>query len=176
MIKNPKLIIYKTDTVYGLGCRIFDDDSVSKIYSLKGKDFKDNLSFLVSDPKEIPYYASVSNAQMSKIKELLKKGSHYTFVLEKRFDMHANISHDDEVGIRIIQNPEITRLIERFGPLVTTSANIHGESAPKRFEDISPTIISAVKKERGLIINGGDCYYGKPSIVYDLVHDRIKRE
>lgn len=177
--KDAKLIVYKTDTVYGLGCRIFDDESIEKIYKIKGKSFNENLSFLVRDIKEIPYYASVSQNQMDKIKELLKKGSHYTFALKKRYDMHSKVSNNEEIGIRVAQTPDLIRLVDYFGPIVTTSANIHGEPAPKRFEDIDKRIIKSVKEYRGrkreVIINGGNCYYGRPSIVYDLVNDRIKR-
>lgn len=164
------IIIYPTDTVYGLGCSIFDYDSVNKIYKIKGKSFKENLSFLVNSVEEISEYAEITSREFNKIKDLLKKGSNYTFCLRKRNDFNSNVSHNGEIGIRVIKNNAIKGLIIKFGPFVTTSANVHGQNAPKNIKEVSNKIIKSAK-----LIVKGTCYYGKPSIVYDLINDRIKR-
>ena len=101
---------------------------------------------------------------------MLKKGSHYTFIVKKRNDLNKNvqscinlISKDDKIGIRVIKHP--------FDyPIISTSANVHGEKTVKRYEDLDEKIIKAAD-----IVIKGECYYGKPSIVYDLVENKIIR-
>jgi len=167
------IAIFRTDTLYGVGCNINEFKEVNRIYRIKGKSFNENLSFLVTDVNEIMNYAEVSSKQFEKVRDLLKKGSHYTFCFKKRKDVSLNLSKNDEIGIRVLNNSD-TRIITKLlgGPVICTSANIHGTEAPKRFEDIDKIILGSAE----IKLNSGDCYYGKASIVYDLVNDRIKRE
>ena len=167
------IAIFRTDTLYGLGCNINDFEEVNKIYRIKNKPFTENLSFLVTDVNEIMSYAEVSSLEFGKIKDLLKQGSHYTFILRKKQDINLNLSKNNEIGIRVLDNSDtriITRLLE--GPVICTSANIHGTKAPKRFEDIDKKVLDSAE----IKMNSGDCYYGKASIVYNLINDRVIRE
>jgi L-threonylcarbamoyladenylate synthase len=166
------IIIYPTDTVFGLGCGLFDYNSITKIYKLKGKNFKEPLSFAVSNVKEIELYADVSAKDIDKIKELLKQGSHYTFVAKQKFKHPCidRIAKNGKIGIRVLNTPLIQKLTE-FAPIISTSANVHGEKTARRYEDLDERIIRAAD-----IAIKGECHYGKPSIVYDLVDDRILRK
>ena len=166
------IIVYPTDTVFGLGCSLFDYNSITKIYEFKGKEFKEPLSFAVSSVEELEFYADVSEKELGKIKDLLKQGSHYTFVAKQklRHPCIDRIAKDGKIGIRVLNTPLIQRLTE-FAPIITTSANIHGEKTVKRYEDLD----ERVKDVADLLISG-ECDYGKPSIVYDLVEGRILRD
>ena len=166
------IIVYPTDTVFGLGCSLFDYNSITKIYEFKGKEFKEPLSFAVSSVEELEFYADVSEKELGKIKDLLKQGSHYTFVAKQKLRHQCidRIAKDGKIGIRVLNMPLIQRLTE-FAPIITTSANIHGEKPAEKYMDINEKI-----KDAADLLISGKCYYGKPSIVYDLVEDRILRE
>jgi L-threonylcarbamoyladenylate synthase len=173
-LKNGGIIDYPTDTVIGRGCNLWNYNSVKRIYQMKGKDFNEPLSFACSSIEEIKAYADISFREIDKIKQLLKSGSHYTFILKAKVK-HPSIdiiSRNKKIGIRIIDHPTVKMLTKYAGPIITTSANFHNEKAPKSIDELTK---SEFAKSADLTISG-KCYYGKPSIVYDLVDDRIIRD
>ena len=172
-LKNGGIICYPTDTVFGLGCSINNYSSIKRIYEIKGRGFNEPLSFAVNNIEELIKYADVNGKQLGKIKELIAKRKHYTFILKKKYGNPCIdlISKDNKIGIRIINHPIVEFLTDYAGPIITTSANMHGRPAVKNIEDLDSKIMSA----SDLTIDG-KCNYGKASIVYDLVDDKIIRK
>ena len=175
-LKQKRAIIHPTDTVFGLAACIDDYNSIKKIYEIKGKDFNEPLSFACRDINEMEKYMELDFKKIGKIKDLLRKGSHYTFVAERKLTMDRNIdscldliSKNNKIGIRIIRHPSVEEIVKHAGPIITTSANFHGEN-PVKEAGMLGKISDSVK-----LILDGKCYYGRPSIVYDLVDDRIIR-
>jgi len=138
------LILYPTDTVWGLGCDATDAEAVSKIYALKKRQDGKSMIVLLADENDILKYVT---QPYPKIFDYIK-GVHKptTFIYEGGINLAVNMIQDDgTVGIRITKDPFCKQLIKRFGkPLVSTSANISGYPAPAIFMDVDIAIKSGV--------------------------------
>lgn len=121
-LKNGGVIIYPTDTIYGLGCDIFNREAVERIYTIKNETDTKLFSFLCADLKDISKYAKVSDFAYRSMKKLLP--GPYTFVLPAAKEVPKTLwTKRKTVGIRIPEN-EITRtLVSELGnPIISTSA------------------------------------------------------
>jgi tRNA threonylcarbamoyl adenosine modification protein (Sua5/YciO/YrdC/YwlC family) len=121
-LKNGGVIIYPTDTVYGLGCDIFNKEAVERIYTIKNETDTKLFSFICSDLKDISKYAKVSNSAYKAMKKLLP--GPYTFVLPAAREVPKILwTKRKTVGIRIPEN-EIARTLalELGNPIISTSA------------------------------------------------------
>jgi len=120
-LKNGGVIIYPTDTVYGLGCDIFNKEAVERIYMIKNETDTKLFSFLCSDLKDISKYAKVSDYAYKAMRKLLP--GPYTFVLPAAREVPKILwTKRKTVGIRIPKN-EITRILvaELGNPIISTS-------------------------------------------------------
>jgi L-threonylcarbamoyladenylate synthase len=144
VIKNGGIILYPTDTVWGIGCDASNADAVAKIYDLKQRDDSKSMIVLVNGEKmmynvfkEIPDVAW-------EIWDLSEKPT--TLILDNPRNVAKNIiAEDNTLGVRLVKEPFCFKLMERMKrPLVSTSANISGMFAPKTFKEISPEIIKGV--------------------------------
>jgi L-threonylcarbamoyladenylate synthase len=144
VLHSGGLILYPTDTVWGLGCDATNAAAVAKIYALKKRQDGKSMIVLLADENEILKYVT---QPYPKIFDYIK-GIHKptTFIYEGGTNLAANMIQDDgTVGIRITKDPFCKQLIKRFGkPLVSTSANISGYPAPALFEDIDVEIKNGV--------------------------------
>ncbi len=121
-LKNGGVIIYPTDTVYGLGCDIFNREAVERIYMIKNETDTKLFSFLCSDLKDISKYAKVSNFAYKSMKKLIP--GPYTFVLPAAKEVPKKLwTKRKTVGIRVPDN-EIARILasELGNPIISTSA------------------------------------------------------
>lgn len=126
-LERGGIIIYPTDTVYGIGCDLFNKKAIERIYQLKGKMRKQPLSFIVPDLKEVSSYAIVSNYAYRIMRKLLP--GPYTFVLPATKMVPKKIAEVNKktVGIRIPDNNVCHLLLEEFPrPIISTSANLSG--------------------------------------------------
>src|SRR5574343_51786 len=135
VIKNGGIILYPTDTVWGIGCDATNEEAVKKIYTLKQREETERMMYNVF--KEIPEVAW-------QILDLSEKPT--TLILDNPRNVAKNIvAEDSTLGVRIVTEPFCFKLMERMKkPLVSTSANISGEPTPKTFKEISPEIIKGV--------------------------------
>lgn len=153
VIKNGGIILYPTDTVWGIGCDASNADAVAKIYALKQRDDSKSMIVLMNSEKmmynvfkEIPDLAweiwDLSNPSDTE----LEKQKATTLILDNPRNVAPNIIADDNtLGVRLVKEPFCFKLMERMKrPLVSTSANISGMFAPKTFKEISPEIIKGV--------------------------------
>ncbi|HNW59639.1 MAG TPA: L-threonylcarbamoyladenylate synthase [bacterium] len=124
VLRDGGLIIYPTDTVYGLGCNLLNKKGVERIYQLKGNDKRKLLSFICPDLKEIAQYAQVSTPAY-KIMKRLTPGP-YTFLLEaSRLVPKILLERRKTVGIRVPDHPISQRLLQGLGtPIISTSATL----------------------------------------------------
>jgi L-threonylcarbamoyladenylate synthase len=144
VLQSGGLILYPTDTVWGLGCDATNVDAVAKIYALKKRSDEKSMIVLLADENEIPKYVTQPNPKIFDYIKGIHKPT--TFIYEGGTNLAKNmIQGDGSIGIRITQDPFCKKLIERFGkPLVSTSANISGYPAPALFEDIDVEIKNGV--------------------------------
>lgn len=121
ILANGGLIIYPTDTGYGLGCDMMNKKSVEKVYAMKGKNRKHPLSFICPDLKNIAKYAVVSNTAYKLMKRILPGA--YTVILPASHEApRLMLSKRATVGIRIPDTAVSLQLVELLGnPIVTTS-------------------------------------------------------
>ncbi|RKY82515.1 threonylcarbamoyl-AMP synthase [candidate division KSB1 bacterium] len=163
-LQTGGVIIYPTDTVYGIGCDIFNKKAIQRVYQIKGKNFRQPLSFICPDLKNISKYAYVSNQAYKIMKHLLP--GPYTFVLEATplVPKKIMLSKRRTVGIRIPDNKICHMLVTEFGnPIVSTSANFSGQEVLNDPDEIEHQFGSLVD----VILDSGVLGL-EPSSVIDL--------
>ncbi len=122
VLREGGVIIYPTDTVYGLGCDITQKSAIDRIYQIKGMSKKQPLSFICPNLKEISKYAHVSNRAYKAMRHLLP--GPYTFVLEATHFVPKKLLGGKKrtVGLRVPNHPVCLRLLELLGnPIISTS-------------------------------------------------------
>ena len=156
VLRSGGIILYPTDTVWGIGCDATDPEAVAKIFAIKKREDSKSLVLLASDMdmicryvKEIPEMAvqlvEVNDKPMTIIYPDAIAGDQGNMTADRRCLAFNTVAQDGTVGIRIPMMDFCRRLVAKLGrPLVSTSANISGEPTPKKFSEISETIRSAV--------------------------------
>jgi L-threonylcarbamoyladenylate synthase len=144
VLQNGGLILYPTDTVWGIGCDATNAAAVAKIYALKKRSDEKSMIVLLADEKDIPNYVTQPNPKVFDYIKGIHKPT--TFIYQNAINLAKNIiSADGSIGIRITSDLFCKKLIRRFGkPLVSTSANISGYPAPAIYQDIDYEIKSGV--------------------------------
>jgi len=172
IIKGGGLVIYPTETVYGLGCDPFNPSAVDRLLRVKGRENKP-LPIAADSIKKAREVAQF-NPQAEKIVSELWPGP-LTLVLKARFSFPQGVTCGlDTIGIRVPDHEVALRLAELSGGyLVSTSANKSGAPSPRRVEDA----IAQIGQEVDLIIDAGRSPLGHSSTVLDLTSKpRILRE
>jgi len=138
------LVLYPTDTVWGIGCDATNPAAVAKIYALKKRSDEKSMIVLLADENDIPKYVTQPNPKIFDYIKGIHKPT--TFIYEGAINLAKNmIQGDGSIGIRLTNDPFCKKLIRRFGkPLVSTSANISGYPTPSIFEDVDFEIKSGV--------------------------------
>ena len=144
MLKAGGLILYPTDTIWGIGCDATNEKSAEKIYKLKRRSDEKAMIVLVADEKDILRH--VAAPDLSLLDYLGKTIKPTTVVYEGALGFAGNIvATDGSIAIRICKDDFCRQLIKRFRkPIVSTSANISGIPAPKTFKEISDEIKKGV--------------------------------
>lgn len=144
VLTSGGLILYPTDTVWGIGCDATNETAVDKIYKLKRRSDEKALIVLVADERDVMQH--VAAPDLSLFDHLEKTSKPTTVVYEGALGFADNlIAKDGSIAIRICKDDFCRHLIKRFKrPIVSTSANISGSPAPKIFNEISDEIKSGV--------------------------------
>ncbi len=160
VLEEGGVIVYPTDTFYGIGCNLFNKRGIQLIYRLKNRPLKKPFSFLCDSLKEVSRYALVSNYAYKTMKRLLP--GPYTFIMEgTRLVPKIMLTKRKTVGIRVPDNKICLDIIRTFGrPIISTSAV---------FDD-PQSIKEAYGSFLDVIIDGG-VLYQSPSSVVSLIDD-----
>ncbi len=142
-LKSGGIILYPTDTIWGIGCDATDDEAVMKIFELKNRDQNKPLIILVESEKRLQDLVEVPAIAWD-IMDLSEKP--ITIVYDAPKGISKNLlAEDGSIGIRLVKNEFCKRLISKLNkPIVSTSANFSGEKSPKSFADISQKLINEV--------------------------------
>lgn len=171
-LKKGELIIYPTDTVYGVG-GVLKEDTLKKIYEAKTRSFSSPLIALVNSLDKVDDIAIISDEHREKINKLIERfwPGGLTIILKKRENVPAiMVSNGETVGVRMPNHKLALDIIESAGGiLATTSANISGEATPSSFVEISPVF----KKRVDIVIDGGKCPIGTASTIIDMSKSKI---
>ena len=168
-LRDGGLIVYPTDTIYGLGCDIFNTKAVEKICHFKEIDVKKaNLSFICYDLSHISEYAKVDNDTFKLMKKNLP--GPFTFILNGNSNLPKLFRNKKTVGIRVPDNNIIRELVKGLGnPILSTSVKDDDDEILEYFTD--PELIhERLTNVADVVINGG---YGnlEPSTVVDCTGD-----
>jgi len=138
------IILYPTDTVWGIGCDATNEEAVKKVYDLKRRVDNKAMLVLTDNPAKLNMYVSRIPDIAWDLIEVADKP--LTIIYPKAKNLAANLLADDQsVGIRITNEPFSKTLCERFRkPIVSTSANISGQPSPSNFNEISEEIKAGV--------------------------------
>ena len=148
VLRKGGVILYPTDTVWGIGCDAANVEAVKRVYAIKQRDDSKALICLVdSDARLQRYVRNVPEVAWQLIDSLKDSDSKpTTLILDGAINLASNlIAEDGSIGMRITQEPFSKELCYRFQKaLVSTSANISGEPAAQNYCDIDPRIVEAV--------------------------------
>ena len=164
-----KLIIFPTDTVYGVGCLYDDLVAIERIFWLKERDFSKPLAVLAGDMNQVATLVHMND-------DIIRLGAtHWPGALtlvgsKKEIVPDLATAHRQTVGIRIPNHEIALGLLRHYGPLVTTSINRSTEPALVRFCDVL-----TYEKQVDFVIDGGDLS-GEPSTVYDTLTHSVLRQ
>jgi len=166
ILRNGGIIVYPTDTVYGIGCDLFNKRGIEKIYEIKHRSTKQPFSFICADLKDISSYAQVSDYAYRTMRRLLPGA--YTFVLEaSRLVPKILLTKRKTVGIRVPDNAICLALVQELGhPIISTSATTEEDAILSDPAEIEEKYRHAVD----IVIDGGILASQKSSIV-SLVDD-----
>lgn len=129
IVKSGGLVVYPTDTLYGLGADPFNDSAVKKVFISKNRPFDMPLSVAVSDARMLESIAVLNDPARKLISRFLP--GPLTIILTKKPSISDLLSSgDNQIGIRIPDHPFALRLIKKVGPITTTSANLHSHPEP----------------------------------------------
>ena len=147
ILNNGGVILYPTDTVWGLGCDATNSEAVSTITKLKGRTDNQSFIILVHSVEQIEYYieqvpeianslVALSNTPLT----IIYPGARSAAIYEDGLAPQV-IATDGTVAIRVVQHPFCTALLQKFNkPIVSTSANFTGQPAPTSFTAIDPEL------------------------------------
>lgn len=144
VLRKGGVILYPTDTVWGIGCDATNAEAVKRVYEIKQRDDSKALICLVdSDARLQRYVRNVPDVAWQLLDAVVRPT---TLILDNAVNLASNlIAEDGSIGIRITQEPFSHELCYRFQKaLVSTSANISGEPAAQNYGDIAPEILEAV--------------------------------
>jgi len=144
VLKGGGLILYPTDTIWGVGCDATNENAVEKVYKLKKRSDEKAMIVLVADERDIMQYVAAPDLSLFDYLEKITKPT--TVVYEGALGFADNlIAKDGSIAIRICKDEFCRHLIKRLKkPIVSTSANISGMPAPKIFKEISDELKSGV--------------------------------
>lgn len=167
LLKQGGIVVFPTETVYGIGARLFSQTAIKKIFTIKGRPSDNPLIVHVGDKKELIPLTVDMPPLAEKLIDKFWPGP-LTIIL-KRADIVPPIvtAGLDTVAVRMPQHPVALKLIRELGePIAAPSANISGRPSPTRFQDV----LKELNNKVDYIIDGGTSILGLESTVLDLTH------
>ncbi|MCI2081819.1 MAG: threonylcarbamoyl-AMP synthase [Bacteroidales bacterium] len=161
VLENGGLILYPTDTVWGIGCDATSEEAVAKVFALKRRAESKSLVTLVADMDMLGRYVRVIPSMAIDLLEV--NDAPMTIIYPGAMGLARNVvAEDGTIGIRVPDHEFCRRMIFKFNrAIVSTSANISGEPAPHNFKEISPEIMAGVDWVAPKYLEGTPA--GKPS-------------
>ena len=144
VLRSGGLILYPTDTIWGIGCDATNEAAIERIYKLKGRDSAKSMLVLLDSENKLPSYVREVPEIAYDLIEFAEKP--LTIVYSNAKNLAPNlVAADQSIGIRIVKHAFCTPLIQQFRkPLVSTSANLSGQPSPANFGEIADVIKEGV--------------------------------
>jgi len=144
VMQEGGIILYPTDTIWGIGCDATQEKPVRRIFDLKQREDSKSMIILVAEEKDILQYVAAPDLAVFDFIE--KQTRPTTIIFEHAIGLPDNlVSSDGSIAIRIVQDSFCRHLIKRLRkPIVSTSANISGQPSPQHFKNVSNEIKKGV--------------------------------
>lgn len=157
VLNSGGVILYPTDTVWGIGCDATNEEAVARIYALKRSENKHAMLVLCHSAEQIVRYVNKAPGIAFEVLEMAT--SPLTLILPGATGVAANLIPDEgTLGVRVPDHDFCRQLLRRFGrPIVSTSANISGEPTPKGLQEVAREIVEGVD----LVVNPR--FQGRPT-------------
>ncbi|MBN2779923.1 MAG: threonylcarbamoyl-AMP synthase [Alphaproteobacteria bacterium] len=166
ILKSGGVIIYPTDTVYGIGCDATNPDAIRKLYALKNRSL-DKTSSVCARIDKIKELVEITNSAKKKMGAFWPGNLTALLKAKKNHGLVDQAILDGKICVRIPNHPFVLALLDKIDfPLISTSANISGEPAPNRFDEI--------KIQADLMIEGDAFVKGTPSTIVDFTTEPFK--
>jgi L-threonylcarbamoyladenylate synthase len=169
LLAAGELVSFPTDTVYGLAADISNGAAIERIFQVKERNENKAIAVLVASEMQIPLLTGELPPAALRLARAFWPGG-LTLIVRKLPALPAALSPTDTVGIRMPDHSFALRLLERTGPLATTSANLSGGPNPKTAQDVFSQLGGRIP----LIIDGGPCPGGVPSTVVECSAEQIQ--
>jgi len=173
-LNEGKVILYPTDTIWGIGCDATNTEAIKRVYDIKERPYDKPMIILVGDLDMLREY--VEDIDVRLLKKILKFKEPTTIVYPKAINLpDILLEKDGSIAIRIIKHELMTEVLNLFGkPIVSTSANLNNEPYPKKFADISKDL----KMRIDYIVDYEDkneIEDKKPSSIYVIKGHQLKK-
>lgn len=144
ILRAGGVILYPTDTIWGIGCDATNPEAVAKIYKIKQREDVKSMLVLIETPNRLNSYVNVVPDIAWDIVDVADKP--LTIIYPGAKNLAPNLmAPDGTIGIRIVKHSFCEKMIRTFGkPIVSSSANISGKSYPKHFHEIDELILDSV--------------------------------
>jgi len=162
------LVAFPTDTVYGLGALISQQEAIDQLYVVKGRETSKAIAVLVGDPLAAAQVAGEMNELARNLSRIFWPGP-LTLVLPANPGLPANLSSTLNIGVRMPDHPLALQLLRLSGPLAVTSANLSGMPDSRTAQQVYDQLGGRIP----LIIDGGDTPGGDPSTVVDCSENEL---
>ena len=168
-VREGELIVYPTETVYGLGADALDPAAIERVFEAKGRDRSDPISLGVSSIDAAMEYVRAGETERAFMESFLP--GPVTVVLERRATVPPVLTGGrDRVGVRIPDHEGALDLLERVGPVTATSANVSGRPSITSLDDLDAEIEAAAT----VVLDGGQTP-GTASTVVDVAAGTVHR-
>jgi L-threonylcarbamoyladenylate synthase len=165
--ENGQIIVYPTDTVYGIGCDPFNKDSISKIYDLKKREGNKRFPILGFSKEELEKIVEF-NIDAEKISEKFWPGQ-VTLLLPIRKEMAEKINNNGKLAVRVPNNECVLAILEKCKLIIGTSANISGQESILDSNECKTKIPGI-----DVLVNGGKITSLGESTIIDFIDDQVK--
>ena len=168
-LRGGELVVYPTETVYGLGADALDAAAVEQVFTTKGRDRTEPISMAVPDAASAWEYTRPTGRERAFAEAFLP--GPVTLVVERTEAVPDVLTAGrDRVGIRVPDHEVALSLLERTAPVTATSANVSGRPSARRVADLD----TEVREAAAVVLDGGETPGGGSTVV-DVAHDEIHR-
>ncbi len=158
-IRDGAVFIYPTDTVYGIGCSVYNSEAVGRVFNIK--DRPEDKSFpILATSKQVHELSNMRGAEQAVASDHWPGNLTLVLELKSTNDLDSRLIRNGQVALRVPDLPPLLDLLEQTGPIVGTSANLSGSPAAARLEDISAHLLTEVD-----LVFGEKQGSGRPSTV-----------
>ena len=170
VLNKGGVVIFPTDTVYGIGCNCFNDEAIDKLFEFKQRDYHKPINVLASSVKQIEDIAYIKSEKERKLIEDYMPGA-LTVILDKKDNISDLLTSNlKTVGVRIPNNKIALEILENCKyPLATTSVNISGKDAGIQLDDFLKDFSGKVD----IIIDGNVSFLKQASTIVRVENDEI---